>query len=96
MVVSVVTRGLSDDCNSVIVDQEWVDLRIARNGGAFAFHYSVDGQYWHFVRLFALGQPGGQMHTGFLVQSPMGDGSSAQFSQVKSTQQPLTEYRTGA
>ncbi len=96
MVVSVVTREVSDDCNSVPVSQDWVELRIARNGRTFAFHYSVDGHYWHFVRLFALGQAGATLHTGFLAQSPMGEGSHSLFSHVRYGERPLTEYRDGS
>jgi uncharacterized protein len=96
MVVSVVTREVSDDCNSVPVDQEWVDLRIARVGQTFAFHYSVDGSYWHFVRLFALGRAGAELQTGFLAQSPMGEGSHAVFSNVRYEERSLTDYRDGS
>jgi uncharacterized protein len=96
MVVSVVTRGLSDDCNSVPVDQGWVDLRIARTGPTFAFHYSLDGQYWHFVRLFALGEPDAVLQTGFLAQSPMGEGSRAVFSHVRYEERALADYRDGS
>ena len=96
MVVSVVTRELSDDCNSVPVSQDWVELRIARSGQTFAFHYSLDGHYWHFVRLFALGQAGAILRTGFLAQSPMGEGSNTVFSHVRYTERPLTGYRDGS
>ena len=54
MVVSVVTRGVSDDCNSFVVDDESVWLRIARVGPAYAFHASTDGSNWSFIRHFAL------------------------------------------
>ena len=40
MVVSVVTRGVSDDCNSAILSGNAVYLRIARNTGVYSFHYS--------------------------------------------------------
>ena len=96
MVVSVVTRGLSDDCNSVPISGDWVDLRIARAGQTFAFHYSLDGQYWHFVRLFALGQPGAVVRTGFLAQSPMGEGSHTVFSHIRYAERPLASYRDGS
>jgi uncharacterized protein len=96
MVVSVVTRGLSDDCNSVPLDQDWVELRIARTGHTFAFHYSVDGNHWHFVRLFALGEADTVLRTGFLAQSPMGHGSQAVFSRVRYEERPLTDYRDGS
>jgi uncharacterized protein len=96
MVVSVVTREESDDCNSVPVSQEWVDFRIARNGRTFAFHYSLDGKYWHFVRLFALGRADATMRTGFLAQSPMGEGSHTVFSNVRYEERQLTDYRDGS
>lgn len=96
MVVSVITRDLSDDCNSVIVEQDWVYLRMARLGGAFAYHYSLDGTYWHFVRLFALGDPAAPMRAGFLAQSPMGDGASAAFSEIQYSLTPLQEFRDGS
>ena len=32
-------------------------MRIARLGQAFAFHASTDGQYWQFIRHFALDAP---------------------------------------
>ena len=40
MVVSVVTRGVSDDCNSFVVDGSSVWLRIGKIGSAYAFHAS--------------------------------------------------------
>ena len=72
MVVSVVTRGASDDCNSVIVDGP-VWLRVAHLERAFAFHYSLDGATWHMVRYFSLGEPE-PVEVGFLAQSPTGSG----------------------
>ena len=46
MVVSVVTRGRSDDCNSTVIDGDAVWLRVARIGEAYAFHSSLDGETW--------------------------------------------------
>ena len=57
MVVSVVTRGLSDDCNSFVVDGATVWLRIARVGSAFAFHASTDGAVELHPPLRARGRP---------------------------------------
>jgi regulation of enolase protein 1 (concanavalin A-like superfamily) len=95
MVVSVVTRGESDDCNSVEVDRDWVYLRLARTGDAFILHYSLDGTYWHFVRLFALGPAGTPTKTGFLAQSPMGEGVSVRFSEVSYEQRVIADIRSG-
>lgn len=56
MIVSVVTRGVSDDCNSTIIDGNSVYLRVAHTGKAFGLHYSLDGKYWNMVRYFTLGK----------------------------------------
>src|SRR5262249_47426420 len=71
MIVSVVTRGVSDDCNAAGIAGSSVYLRVARNAQTFAFHYSQDGQYWHLVRYFSLGSID-PLQVGFSVQSPTG------------------------
>lgn len=95
MVVSVVTRGVSDDANSAVIGGNAVWLRIARIGGAFAFHYSLEGKRWHLVRHFALGGDG-ELQAGFLAQSPTGDGCSARFTHVRVRRETLADIRSGA
>ena len=73
MVVSVVTRGKSDDCNSVYIDDNSVYLRLYREGDRLAFHYSEDGEYWHMVRHFTIGDLQ-DVRIGFSVQAPTGEG----------------------
>ena len=46
MVVSVVTKQISDDCNSVPIEGDTVHLRVGKRGPAFVFHYSTDGRHW--------------------------------------------------
>jgi uncharacterized protein len=82
MVVSVVTRGLSDDCNSVVVGGQSVYLRVAQGEAATAFHYSRDGKKWSFVRFFSLGSKEG-LRVGFSSQSPTGAGCRAEFSEIR-------------
>jgi regulation of enolase protein 1 (concanavalin A-like superfamily) len=94
MIVSVVTRGVSDDCNSVCVEDHSVYLRVYRQGEVLAFHYSLDGHYWHFVRHFTLGDSG-QMRIGFSTQSPTGQGCSASFSEIRYTPGMLSDLRNG-
>ena len=94
MVVSVVTRGVSDDCNSVVVDGNSVWLRIARIGAAFAFHASTDGKSWSFVRHFAL-EPGAVPSVGFAAQSPTGDGCRVTFEQIAYEAARLGDLRSG-
>ena len=85
MVVSVVTHGVSDDCNSVAVSGDTVYLRISQSRTATAFHYSLDGARWCFVRHFTLGSRGGSLdglRVGFSSQSPTGKGCRAVFSEI--------------
>jgi hypothetical protein len=93
-VVSVVTRGVSDDCNSTELDDGPAWLRVARLGPAFAFHASTDGVYWRLVRYFALDEAD-RMAVGFLAQSPTGDGCGATFDQIRYTPRRLEKLRDG-
>ena len=94
MVVSVVTRGVSDDCNSFVVDDGDVRLRIARLGLAFAFHASTDGAVWRLVRHFALDAEAEPL-VGFLAQSPLGTGCSVRFEQISYSPERLADLRSG-
>ena len=81
--VTVVTKGISDDCNSFEVDGDTLWLRITRYGGAWAFHASTDGAWWRLLRYFALsGDPAELVRVGFLAQSPTGEGCAATFDHI--------------
>jgi hypothetical protein len=95
MVVSVVTRGESDDCNSMPVAGGATWLRISGIGRAYAFHASVDGSRWQLVRHFCLGDAPG-VEVGFEAQSPLGQGCSARFSDVRYLATALADLRNGA
>lgn len=94
MIVSVVTRGVSDDCNSVVVDSTEVYLRIARTPQTLAFHYSRDGQFWHFVRYFSLGSTE-SLRLGFSAQSPTGEQCGVVFTEISYRQGSLQDNRNG-
>lgn len=94
MVVSVVTRGVSDDANAFVVDGPEVWLRIARIGDEFAFHASTDGRRWELVRHFALDGPG-DLHVGFEAQSPTGEGCEVTFTDIRFDRRRLDDLRGG-
>ncbi len=93
LVVSVVTRGESDDANSIRIEGDHAFMRIARIGAAHAFHVSVDGARWRFVRHFRLDD---EPEVGFEAQSPMGDGCTARFSEIAYQEGALADLRSGA
>lgn len=87
MVVSVVTREVSDDANSFVVDGDQVWLRVSRIGRVYAFHASLDGQTWRFVRAFAFGSDD-PARIGFEVQSPSATAAPSR-SMSSRSQRPL-------
>jgi hypothetical protein len=93
-VVSVVTRGVSDDCNAFPVEGGTAFLRVARLKRAFAFHVSRDGAAWKLIRYFTLGKTPA-VRLGFLAQSPLGDGCEAAFTEILYEPRLLTDIRSG-
>ncbi len=93
MIVSVVNKDSSDDCNSVFIEAHSVYLRIAKIGSAYAFHHSTDGKIWHLTRHFALAEAPTQ--AGFLAQSPTGEGCTISFTDIEYRPQRLTNLRSG-
>lgn len=94
MIVSVVTRGVSDDCNGAVITANSVYLRVARTAQTFTFHYSQDGRYWHLVRYFALG-PLVRLQMGFSAQSPTGQRCAVTFSDIRYQLGGLQDIRNG-
>jgi uncharacterized protein len=94
MIVSVVTRGVSDDCNSQPIAGNEIYLRVTRKAEILAFHYSQDGRFWHLVRYFTLG-PLNHLRVGFSSQSPTGQRCQAVFSEVVYQVRFLNDFRNG-
>jgi regulation of enolase protein 1 (concanavalin A-like superfamily) len=81
-IVSVVTRTLSDDNNSIPIQGNSVYLKIAKIGQAVFFYASADGKKWSIIRAFSL-LPAQQLHAGFSSQSPQGDQCKTVFSEIE-------------
>jgi regulation of enolase protein 1 (concanavalin A-like superfamily) len=96
MVVSVVTRGVSDDANAFTVEGHVIWLRVSRIDRAYAYHASLDGTTWQLVRVFHLGDDLAGHRIGFEAQSPTGDGCTVTFDQVSFTSDRLAELRDGS
>lgn len=94
-VVSVVTRGLSDDVNSFPVPAGAAGLRVSRLGPAYAFHASLDGAWWSLIRYFTL-DGAETASVGFSVQSPTGRGTHGRFDAIAWRAERLDELRDGS
>jgi len=80
-IVSVVTRTISDDCNSQSIASDHAFLAIARKGSVYTFNYSPDGKNWRMIRHFNLATTG-KLMAGFAVHDSRGEGFAATFSQI--------------
>lgn len=94
MIVSVVTKGTSDDCNSIPINGQSVYLRLSVLEKAYAFHYSLDGNIWNMVRYFTLDERK-NLEIGFLSQSPTGEACTSTFSEIAFLPQLLSDIRSG-
>lgn len=94
MIVSVVTKGRSDDANAYTVSRHSAWLRVTALGHSYAFHASEDGVRWRLVRLFDLGRSGSPM-LGLSVQAPVGDACTATFDDVGLSPGALQDIRGG-
>jgi regulation of enolase protein 1 (concanavalin A-like superfamily) len=92
-IVSVVTKGISDDCNAFAVDGP-VYLRVSRLGQAYAFHVSQDESNWNLIRYFRL-EDNRRAQMGFLAQSPTGNGCTASFRDIRFEERLLQDLRLG-
>jgi uncharacterized protein len=96
MVVSVVTRGISDDANAFVVPERSVWLRVSRVDRVYAFHAATDGTAWRMVRVFGLGDSLAAHQVGFEAQSPTGDGCTVTFDEISFTADRLSDLRDGS
>ena len=80
-VVSVVTKGISDDCNSAALTANTVFYKVAKAGNVITLYYSSDGHSWFLIRHLQFDSPA-PLKIGFLAQSPTGKHCTALFSDI--------------
>ena len=81
-VVSVVTRDISDDCNSVALTSNSVFFKMAKAAKVVTLYYSDDRKSWMLVRHFQF-ESQKPLMLGFLSQSPTGEKCSVTFSGIQ-------------
>mmetsp|Transcript_23416 Transcript_23416/g.38747 ORF Transcript_23416/g.38747 Transcript_23416/m.38747 type:complete len:232 (+) Transcript_23416:54-749(+) len=110
LVVSVVTRDVSDDANGATIDGSSVYLRISKVGSMIAFHYALTNKddnsnnnnnnnnqrYWTLHRAFCMRNPDAPTSIGFLAQAPTGVSCTAHFSSMGFSRTTLGDLRDGS
>jgi regulation of enolase protein 1 (concanavalin A-like superfamily) len=93
-VVSVVTKDVSDDCNSVSLSGSEVYYKVARAGKVITLYYSENGAEWFLVRHFQFGAAR-SLKVGFLAQSPTGGQCEVSFSNITYQAKKIEDPYTG-
>jgi len=81
-VVSVVTKNISDDCNSIEVKTNKVFYKVAKADNVITLYYSANGTKWFLIRHLQFDTSPG-FEVGFLAQSPTGTRCTVRFSDIK-------------
>ena len=93
-IVSVVTKGVSDDANGVNYHWSNVWLQIVRKGNLFGMHYGPDGVHWNMVRYFSMDVPA-KVRIGLVAQCPGGDGAELDFAAFHLDDTTVKDVRAG-
>src|SRR6266511_5989439 len=79
--VSVVTKNISDDCNSVEVKTNKIFYKVAKADNVITLYYSMNGIKWFLIRHLQFDTAKG-FKAGFLAQSPTGNKCEVSFSNI--------------
>lgn len=93
-IVTVRTKGSSDDNNHSIIIQESVYLKISSDTRQIGFYYSRDKEIWNMARLYRNDFPD-RIYLGISSQSPTGDGNQTLFENISLTDTPVNDFRMG-
>jgi regulation of enolase protein 1 (concanavalin A-like superfamily) len=93
-VVTVVTKGLSDDANSMEFDSHQAFFQIAKIGDVVFLYASETGTSWYLVRAMNF-KVDGKLQVGFLAQSPEGKSNRVSFTHIKYKPTAMKDYWMG-
>ena len=94
-IVSVVTKGTSDDSNGAILnDRESIWLRIIKKGAIYAMHWSTDGQQYHMARLSAMPEAPA-VKIGIEAQCPVGEPATHEILYFSMEEKTVADLRKG-
>ena len=94
-IVSVVTRGISDDANGVILknhDQVW--LKLIRKGNTYSMHWSIDGKDYKMARISNM-PVADSVKIGIEVQCPVGESAVHEINFFDIEQRTVQDLRKG-
>ncbi len=93
-IVTVRTRGTSDDNNHDEITDTSVYLKISSDTRTIASYYSTDKERWQLARLYKNDYPR-ELWVGICNQCPQGKGSVSLFEDISLEQNSVSDFRLG-
>lgn len=93
-IVTVRTRGTSDDNNHEEIAGSSVYLKISSDTHTIASYYSIDKKTWLLARLYKNDYPQ-ELWVGICNQCPQGEGSVSFFEDISLEQSSVSDFRLG-
>lgn len=93
-VVSVVTKGISDDANSIELAQNTAYYKMAKKEDTVYLYVSKSGKEWYLVRAINF-KYNKTLKLGLLAQSPEGKSNTVNFSDVKYSATTIKDFWSG-
>ncbi len=93
-VVSVVTKGISDDCNAVSFKNKRIYFKMAKASPVLTLYISKNQRRWLLVRHLHFPATSG-LRVGFLAQSPTGSENTVVFSDIRYEKKRISDPYTG-
>ena len=93
-VVSVVTRDISDDCNSIAIAANKIFYKVAKAGNVITLYCSTDRVKWLLIRHFQFNITTG-LKIGFLSQSPTGENCKVTFADISYAEKKIKDPYLG-
>lgn len=93
-VVSVVTKDVSDDANSQMINENFAHFKIAKADNVVTLYISTDGKKWLLIRHLQF-NTNKEIKVGFLAQSPVGQRCKVKFSNIKYEARKIKDPYTG-
>jgi uncharacterized protein len=93
-VVSVVTKNISDDSNSIEINANKAYFKMAKAGKVITLYCSSDAKKWFLVRHLQFDASPG-FKVGFLAQSPTGNKCEVKFSEINYEKKKIKDPYAG-
>lgn len=93
-VVSVVTKDISDDCNSIEIKNNKVYYKLAKADNVITLYTSNDGKNWLLIRHLQFNNTK-PLKVGFLAQSPTGKNCQVRFSDINYQVKKISDPYSG-